>query len=289
MAQTRPNLIDQEALLRNRARAHPVDARFLHDAARDEIEERLIDVNRTFTSPALITAFPELWDRFLPSAPRVFPREVLALDQAAYDLVVHAMALHWAEDPVGQLIQCARALKPDGLLLAVCFGGETLHELRASLAQAESEITGGLSPRVAPMAEIRDLGQLLGRAGLALPVADTLRLTASYGDITALARDVRAMGEGNALTDRSRHPTRPSIFRTAQSIYADAFPSEDGRLAATFDLMFLTGWKPHASQQQPLRPGSAEARLAEALETREFNETGAPILDPVLDQPANKR
>lgn len=289
MAQSRPALIDQTALARIRDRARPHDARFLIDAAQDELQERLIDVNRTFTAPALVTPFPALWDGFLPGIRCVAPDEHLALEPGAHDLVIHAMALHWAEDPVGQIIQCTRALTPDGLFLGACLGGETLTELRASLGQAETDVTGGLSPRVAPMAEIRDLGQLLGRAGLALPVADTLRLTASYGDLATLARDLRAMGEGNALAARLRRPTRRAVFDRTASLYAANFPADDGRLAATFDLMFLTGWKPHQSQQQPLRPGSAKARLAEALDTPEFDETGARVGGLHLDLPQKKR
>lgn len=289
MSQQRPQLIDQAALSRNRARARPEAARFLVDAARDEIEERLIDVNREFTKPALVTAFPKLWDGFLPDALRAFPDETLSLEAGRHDLVIHAMALHWAEDPIGQLIQCARALEPDGLLLLACLGGETLHELRASLAQAETEISGGLSPRVAPMAEIRDLGQLLSRAGLALPVADTFRLRASYASIGTLARDLRDMGETNALATRLRRPSSRAVFERAELLYRAAFPADDGRMAATFDLMFLTGWKPHASQQKPLRPGSAETRLADALKTDEFNETGAPVMEPLLDPHVEKR
>lgn len=287
MAQTRTPMIDQAALDRNRRRAVPQNARFLHDTARDEIEERLIDVNRRFTSPALITSFPGLWDGFLTGATRIAPTETLAIEENAHDLVIHALALHWAEDPVGQMIQSARALQPDGLFLAVCLGGETLRELRACLGQAETEITGGLSPRVAPMAEIRDLGQLLGRAGLALPVADSLPLTASYANLAALARDLRDMGEGNALHARLRRPTRRSVFARAEALYAESFTIARNRLAATYELMFLTGWKPHASQQKPLRPGSAEARLAVALETNEFDETGVPVLD--LDPHTQKR
>jgi len=280
MHQPRPPLIDQSALRKNRTRANPEAARFLIDAARDELQERLIDVNRSFTSPALVTAFPSMWAGFLPDAPRLTATETLPFSPDGHDLIVHAMALHWAEDPVGQVIQCARALKPDGLFVAACFGGDTLTELRACLGQAETEITGGLSPRIAPMAEIRDLGQLLGRAGLSLPVADTVRLKASYPDLMALARDLRAMGETNALAARLRHPTQRAVFRRAQELYEGSFGDASGRLPATFDLVFLTGWRPHASQQKPLRPGSANARLAEALNTQEFTETGTPVLDP---------
>ncbi|MEM9317683.1 MAG: SAM-dependent methyltransferase [Pseudomonadota bacterium] len=280
MSQLRPALIDQPALALKRKRAAPGAARFLADTARDELQERLIDVNRVFTKPALITPLGAFWQGFLPAAPRIAPGEALAITPGAHDLVIHALALHWAEDPVGQIVQASRGLSPDGLFLAVCLGGETLQELRASLGQAEAEITGGMSPRVAPMAEIRDLGQLLGRAGLALPVADTLRQTASYPDLHALARDLRAMGETNALAARLRRPTRRAVFARAAEIYAANYPAPNGRITATFDLMFLAGWRPHASQQKPLRRGSAATRLSEALHTDEFDETGAPVLDP---------
>lgn len=159
-------LTDRPALLAHRARAQSAGfAAFLHDVARDEIEERLEEVKRTFTAPAIVTGHPALWADLLPGAPVVPDDEVLALDPGAHDLVIHAMGLHWADDPLGQLIQARRALRPDGLLLAVAFGGTTLSELRTVLAEAETTVTGGLSPRVAPMAEIRDLGGLLQRPG----------------------------------------------------------------------------------------------------------------------------
>jgi len=180
------------------------------------------------------------------------------------------MALHWANDPVGQLIQCLRALKPDGLFLAVMFGGQTLHELRAALAQAESEVSGGLSPRVAPMGEIRDLGGLLQRTGFALPVADRLVLKASYADLPGLMHELRAMGEGNALAQRMRRFAPRRLFSRAEEIYRAAYGLEDGRLPATFELVFLQGWAPDESQPKPLRPGSAQARLADALGAPEF-------------------
>lgn len=282
MTQARPQdrqpLVDSRALDRRRARARPDEARFLHDAACDEIKERLIDVNRSFTSPALITAFPELWAEAIPGTKAVAPADILDLAPGAHDLVIHAMALHWAEDPVGQIVQCRRALAPDGLFLCACLGGESLQELRASLGQAEIEVSGGLSPRVAPMAELRDLGGLVQRAGLALPVADSQRLTATYPDLFALMSDLRAMGETNALAARLRHPTRRAVFDRAAALYAEAYPAAGGRIRATFELMFLTGWAPHDSQQAPLRPGSARTRLADALDTTEFDETGVPAL-----------
>ncbi len=226
-------------------------------------------VNKSFTAPAIVAPYPEIWAPVLPGARVVADADVLDLKPAAHDLVVHAMALHWANDPVGQLIQCARALQPDGLLLVVCLGGETLYELRAALGQAEVEVTGGLSPRVAPMAELRDLGALLQRAGFALPVADKVPLTATYRDLWHLMRDLRAMGETNAMTQRLKHPSRRAVFSRAQEIYAAHFTSPEGRLSATFELICLTGWAPDASQPKPLRPGSAQMRLADALGTKE--------------------
>jgi SAM-dependent methyltransferase len=273
-------LTDRAALLAHRARAaRQGSAFFLHDEARIEIEERLKEVNRTFTAPALVTGQATPWEGMLPGARLVEDAEVLALEPGAHDLVIHALALHWADDPVGQIIQARRALRPDGLFLAVAFGGRTLHELRSALAEAEVEITGGLSPRVAPMAEIRDMGALLQRAGLALPVADSVPLRVSYPDLAALMHDLRAMGETNALASRGR-PLSRSVLAKAEEIYRAHF-AQDGRLLATFELVFLTGWSPHESQQAPLRPGSAKARLADALGVPELRsgDAAGPLKD----------
>ena len=211
-ASNAPSLFDRQTLMRRRARVQE-DALFLHHAAVDEVQHRLSMVNRSFTAPAIVSPFSRRFGRgSLPDARIAADEETLTLTRGAHDLVVHAMALHWANDPVGQLIQCHRALRADGLLLAVCLGGETLHQLRAAVGQAEIEVTGGLSPRIAPMAELRDLGALLQRAGLALPVADAVPLTAEYRDLTHLMRDLRAMGETNVLTDRLKSPTRRQVF-----------------------------------------------------------------------------
>jgi SAM-dependent methyltransferase len=277
--------VDPTRLGRARARARLTEAGFLHREARAEIEERLIDVNRRFTAPALVTPFPDLWADLVPGARVVAPDDVLDFDAGAHDLVVHAMALHWADDPVGQIVQCRRALRPDGLFLSVAFGGETLTELRQALAQAETEIMGGLSPRVAPMAEIRDMGALLQRAGLALPVADRLPRTVTYDTAFALMADLRAMGETNALIDRHRAPATRGMFLRMAEIYAARYPApgDPTRIRATFEMIFLSGWAPHDSQQKPLRPGSAKARLADALGTSEFDETARPVLHPSDD------
>lgn len=257
-----PDLTDHTALTRNRVKAH---AFFLHDEAIAEIQQRLAEVNRSFTTPAIVTGFPDIWANAFPGAAVVPDEPVLALQPGAHDLVIHGLSLHWAADPVGQLVQCRHALAPDGLMIAVLFGGQTLAELRAVLAEAETAETGGLSPRVLPMAELRDLGGLLQRAGFALPVADAHSLTVTYADTQALMQDLRAMGEANALAGRLRRPTRAGVFARADLLYRHSFPAEGGRIAATFDLMFLTGWSPADSQPKALRPGSAAQKLADAL------------------------
>ena len=263
-----PRLTDLTALAHRRARA-TAQGMFLHNTAADEIEDRLAVVNKSFTDAALVSDFPDLWQERLDVQRCVLPDDTLAFTENSCDLIVHAMALHWANDPVGQLIQCRRALRADGLFLSVSLGGQTLTELRACLGQAETSVTGGLSPRVAPMADLRDQGALLQRAGFALPVADALPLTVEYKDIWHLMRDLRAMGEANALAARLRRPTRRAVFEQAAKIYAETFPGPDGSIIATFEMIVLTGWAPDASQPKPLRPGSAQARLADALQTDE--------------------
>lgn len=265
-----PQLADRTALTRNRARAGRAPAFFLREKVMDELQERLHEVNRTFTSPAIVTPFPELWAGVFPTARLVGDSPVLGLEPGAHDLVIHDLCLHWADDPIGQMVQARHALRPDGLFIATLFGGQTLQELRRALAEAETRVTGGLSPRVVPMAEIRDAGALLQRAGLALPVADSTAYTVTYTDALALMRDLRAMGEGNALAARLRHPTRPSVIAAATALYAEHFSEPDGRIRATFDIVTLTGWAPAPDQQQPLRPGSAKARLADALRVPEL-------------------
>lgn len=268
-----PILTDRLALARHRARARSLPdhdaAMFLHRLAVTDIQERLMEVNRTFTAPAVVSGFPEVWQDLRPDAVQVADDELLQLTPGAHDLVVHAMALHWANDPLGQLVQCRRALRPDGLFIAVLPGGRSLHELRAALAEAEAQVTGGLSPRVVPMGEIRDLGGLMQRAGFALPVADSLQQIVEYRSFPALMADLRASGETNALAARLRRFSGRSVLAAAGAVYADSFATDAGRLPVTVELVFLTGWAPHESQQQPLRPGSAKARLADALRVPE--------------------
>jgi SAM-dependent methyltransferase len=265
-----PALFDADLLARRRGRAEGGGfADFLHEAVAREVIERLREVNRRFRDAAVIGPWAGPWVGALAAegvaARAVEDAEVLALEEGAHDLVVHALALHWANDPVGQLVQARRALRPDGLFLAALYGGETLAELRAALAEAEIATLGGLSPRVAPMGEIRALGGLLQRAGFAMPVADSLRLEVSYPDMLALMRDLRAMGETNVMHERLRRPMRREILARAGAVYAERFGLPDGRVRATFEVIFLTGWAPGPGQPKALRPGSAVARLADAL------------------------
>ncbi len=258
-------MTDLAALTRNRARARKNPAMFLQTAVADDLQLRLNEINRPFTNVAIVTAWPEIWQDRFPNAILLPDDPVLGFTSTDYDLVIHAMGLNWANDPVGQMIQCQRVLRPDGLFLGAGLGGQTLHELRRVLAQAEIQVTGGLSPRVAPMAEIRDLGVLVQRAGLALPVADSDTYTVTYADMRALMHDLRAMGETNALAARLRHASRRAVFEVAQDLYATHFAMPDGRIPATFEVVVLTGWAPAPDQQKPLRPGSATSRLADAL------------------------
>ncbi|WP_435230558.1 methyltransferase domain-containing protein [Pseudopelagicola sp. nBUS_20] len=259
-----PKITDRKALLRNRERADLNSGMFLHHAAIEEITDRLKLINRNFSNPAIVTGFPEIWKTLLPNAQLIEDKEILALEEQSFDLVVHAMALHWANDPVGQLIQCKRALKPDGLFMAVGFGGSTLKELRSAITIAEAEVTGGLSPRIAPMAEVRDIGSLLQRAGFALPVADSVSLTATYETPWNLMRDLRNMGEANALEARLRKMTLRNVLIRSSELYVEQFMHLD-RIPATFELIFLLGWAPHPEQPRPLRRGSANTRLADVL------------------------
>ena len=200
---------------------------------------------------------------------RVSDPETPDLSPGDLDLMVGGLTMHRVNDPVGLLTQMRLALKPDGLALIALFGGRTLHELRASFAEAEAEVEGGMSPRVAPMGEIRDLGGLLQRAGFALPVADVDRFDVTYETPFHLMRDLRHMGEANTLIHRRKTFTRRATMLRMAEIYAANFPAPDSRVAATFEIVYLTGWSPDASQQQPLRPGAAKTRLADALGVEE--------------------
>jgi NADH dehydrogenase [ubiquinone] 1 alpha subcomplex assembly factor 5 len=201
----------------------------------------------------------------------VADEEALPFAAASFDLVMSAMALHWVNDLPGTLIQIGRILKPDGLFLGAMLGGGTLWQLRQALAAAESEIEGGLSPRVSPFADLRDAAGLLQRAGLALPVADGEMIDVDYENALALMRDLGAMGEGNLVHERRRGLARRATLLRAAEIYGERFAAPSGRVTASFEVLFLHGWAPHASQPRPLKPGGAARRLAEALGTAEHS------------------
>jgi SAM-dependent methyltransferase len=200
----------------------------------------------------------------------VADEEMLPFGDGALDLVVSGLALQFVNDLPGTLAQVRRALKPDGLLLAALIGGDSLNELRESFAAAESDIEGGVSPHVAPFADLRDLGALLQRAGFALPVTDVDRVVVRYDSAFALLHDLRRMGATNALVDRRRTPLKRATLMRMAEIYAERFADADRRVRATFEIVWLSGWAPHSSQQQSLRPGSARTRLADALGTSEI-------------------
>jgi SAM-dependent methyltransferase len=202
--------------------------------------------------------------------------EALPFAGGRLDLIASVLALHSVNDLPGALIQIRRALKPDGLFIACLLGGDTLNELRTAFAAAEAEMEGGASPRVAPFGDVRDLGGLMQRAGFALPVVDSDRLIVRYAEPFALMRDLRAMGLTNALVARSRKPLRRGTLLRMAQIYVERFAQGDGRIPATFELVWLSGWAPHESQQKPLRPGSAKARLADALKAVEHKLPGGP-------------
>ena len=272
MAQTPqapPALFDRALLHVRQRRAHVQgEVTFLLDRVAEDMTDRLAAVMREFHAAA------DLWT---PGEGLTGPPSLqrIALDEAgaeklpfapeSLDLVVSALALQFVNDLPGVLAQVRRALKPDGLLLAAMIGGDSLIELRQAFAAAEAECEGGVSPRVAPFADLRDIGALLQRAGFALPVTDVDRVVVRYANAFALMQDLRRMGAANVLIERRRTPTpRATLLRMAE-IYAERFADADGRIRATFDIIWLSGWAPHASQQQPLKPGSAKASLAEAV------------------------
>ncbi len=253
---------------------------FLLERAAQDLEERLSAVLRQFGVAAdLGTPLPlaapvlrakagvllRMAEAAGGPADLVGDLENLPLAPGSLDLAASLLALQGVNDLPGALIQIRRALRPDGLFIGCLLGGRTLQELRQVLLEAEAETSGGVSPRIAPFADLRDLGTLLQRAGFALPVVDSEVVTVRYRDIFGLLRDLRGMGWGNALSARRRTGLRRDTLMRAASLYAERFADPDGRLRATFEIVWLSGWAPHESQQKPLRPGSAKARLADAL------------------------
>lgn len=269
-----PLLFDRAQLLRRQRRAAALGpANFLLDRVVEDMNERLAAVMRDFNAAADIWTpgeglRPGLRQR-LPSLAHIAPpdsgAEVIPFANASLDLALSALAFQFVNDLPGVIAQIRRALKPDGLLLAAMIGGDTLTELRQSFAAAEAECEGGVSPRVAPFADLRDIGALLQRAGLALPVTDVDRVVVRYDNAFALMQDLQRMGATNVLIERRRAPTRRATLLKMVQIYAERFADADGRIRATFDLVWLSAWAPHESQQKPLRPGSAKASLEEAV------------------------
>jgi SAM-dependent methyltransferase len=272
-----PVIFDRRLLRVRLARAAAIGpVTFLLDRVADDIAERLSAVLRRFDIAVDLGTPTDAVRRAIAGrvgtiAAVVADEEALPFRDASLDLVVSALTLQHVNDLPGTLVQVRRALKPDGLFLAAMVGGESLMELRDAFAEAEAEVEGGVSPRVAPFADLCDLGALLQRAGFALPVTDVDRITVRYASPLALMHDLRRMGAGNALTERRRTPLRRATLRRLLEIYAERFADPDGRIRATFEIVWLSGWAPHQSQQQPLAPGSAKSRLADALRTQEIS------------------
>ena len=284
-----PNIFDRSLLRARQRRARLLrPANFLLDHIAADLAERLLAVVRKFDIAVDLGTPGDAVRRVLAGSENIgsvieaglngtgshlrvaVDEEALPFADSSLDLVVSALALQFVNDLPGTLIQIRRALKPDGLFLAALAGGDSLIELRTAFAAAESEIEGGISPRIAPFADVRELGALLQRAGFALPVVDRERLTVRYDSAVALMRDLRHMGATNILHERRRTPLRRTTLERVASIYAERFSDPDGRVRTTFEIIWLSGWAPHESQQKPLKPGSATQRLADALGATEI-------------------
>lgn len=280
-----------EARRRRALRNGDPKAQFLLEIAGRELAERLSVVERHFDRAVELHGYTGLTAEFIAETGKVSdmlrvetdaafagkeadPVAVASLETVpvapgSVNLVVSPLSLHLTNDTPGVFIQVRRALKPDGLFIAAIPGSGTLQELREVLLATESELTGGASPRVIPFADVREIGALLQRAGFALPVADTETYTVRYASLFALLKDLRAMGMTNPLVARSRKPLTRGFFLRAAEIYAERFADPDGRIRATFSVIYISGWAPHESQQKPLKPGSAKQRLSDALKTSE--------------------
>ena len=288
-----PKIFDRRLLRARQARARKLGpATFLLDRTASELGERLSAVLRQFSVAVDLGTPTDVVRQVLAASGKAgtivaatvhstpggrsflsvaADEETLPFANASLDLVVSALALQFVNDLPGTLIQIRRALKPDGLLLAALVGGESLAELREAIAAAEIEIEGGVSPHIAPFADVRELGALLQRAGFALPVVDSERLVVRYDSISALIRDLRHMGATNILNERRRKPLKRATVQRMADVYRERFADEDGRLRASFEIIWLSGWAPHEGQQKPLRPGPATRRLSDALNTAEIS------------------
>lgn len=272
-----PVLFDRTLLRARQDRAEKLGAvTFLLDRVAEDAADRLAAVNRTFSAAIDLGTSGDAMRTALPGRVATlkhveFPADdsaPLPLAPASFDLALSVLALQFVNDLPGVLAQVRRALRPDGLLLAAMIGGDTLTELRQSFAAAEAEIEGGVSPRVSPFADLRDVGGLLQRTGFALPVTDLERITVRYDNVFALMQDLRRMGATNVLVERRRTPTRRTTMLRMAQIYSERFADADGRIRATFDIVWLLGWAPDESQPKPLRPGSAKFSLEDAVKRR---------------------
>lgn len=285
-------VIDHEVLLKRRIRAEKAGVKgvdFLLKYVNQELDERLSVIERKFTSAIQLHGysgdlanriqkrdqadsfqFIDWYKQDLDDATIITSLEQLPDLPSKADLIVSPLVLHLTNDTPGIFMQINKALSPDGLFSGAVLGAGTLQELRESLLVAEAELYGGASARVLPFADIRDFGGLLQRAGFTLPVIDSENLTVRYDDLFALMRDLRAMGMTNSLTDRSMKPVSKSFFKRANEVYQERFSDHDGRVRASFNIIYLNGWKAHESQQKPLKPGSAKQRLADALNVDEI-------------------
>jgi len=284
-------IFDPQLLIARKLRAltqGPAGADFLMQRMAEDLGERLSTVERRFERAAAIFSLTPDAARVVAASGKaatvlrveadqrllgddefegvLAEPEIVPLEPESIDLAVSLLTMHEVNDLPGLLVQIRRVLKPDGLFLGAMAGGSTLQELRQSLLEAEAELTGGASPRVYPFADVRDAGGLLQRAGFSLPVTDVETMTVRYNTMFDLMRDLRAMGATSALVERSRKPASRKLFLRAAEIYQDRFSDPDGRVRATFNIIWMSGWAPHESQQKPLKPGSAAVSLANVLD-----------------------
>ena len=284
-------VFDRLALRRQRERATTgfTEHDFLFREVAARLVDRLTEIKREFNLAIDLGARGEHLNRLLSDNPSIATvirmgltpggtgvsfvgdEEALPIAPTSANLVISNLVLHWTNDLPGALIQCRQTLKPDGLFLAAILGGQTLTELRQVITESEVEISGGVSPRISPFAELADAASLLQRAGFNLPVADSDTITVTYPDVFVLMRDLRGMGEANAVLTRPRNFAKRQLFLNIAERYAKNFGDSDGRIRASFQILYLTGWAPDGSQQKPLKPGSGMTSLTEALEGEEYS------------------
>ncbi|WP_120495369.1 methyltransferase domain-containing protein [Kiloniella sp. EL199] len=278
----------------HRAQNHIEDHDFLFREVADRLGDRLMDIARDFPKTLDLGSNHSILEETLGIRGRIqefvtakfqseedsqkdfvsskdieIISEIIPSATQVYDLIISNLCLHWVNDLPGILLQAHQSLKADGLFLASMIGGESLKELRACLMEAEMDIEGGVSPRVSPLIDVKDAGALLQRAGFALPVSDFDRIEVSYANAFDLMKELRGMGETNAIHNRKKSFTRRETLLKAAQLYQEKFSDSEGRINATFDIVYLAGWAPHTSQQKPLRPGSAAERLSDFLNTQE--------------------